>query len=90
MDKINLDDAVREAAKNKFGLHKAISIIFGVLARLFLESWVVQLIWNAVISEKIDCEDVGYWDAFLLLVFVRIIAGQIKISAGAGKNKQNG
>jgi hypothetical protein len=77
-----IDEKIREAlnnSNNALKVQKTVSMLFGVLVRFFLETWVVQMIWNAVISEKLSTPSLGYWDAFLLLVLVRILTGQVRI-----------
>ena len=50
------------------------------VARILAEAWVVQLIWNNVSIEIMPVYEISYWHSLLLLLMVRIILGQFKIT----------
>ncbi len=41
----------------------------------FLAGWVVQLIWNATISEIFNTSEITYWQGIMILILSKILFG---------------
>ena len=54
-------------------------IVLGI-GLAFLAGWVVQLLWNATITDIFHSQPIGYWQAVMLLVLCKILFGA-KISS---------
>ena len=49
--------------------------IIGGIGLVFLFGWVVQLLWNATISEIFNVSTITYWQAFMLIILCKILFG---------------
>ncbi len=49
--------------------------ILGGIGLVFLFGWVVQLLWNATISEIFNVQTITYWQAFMLIILCKILFG---------------
>ena len=49
--------------------------ILGGICLVFLGGWIIQLLWNATISEIFDVTTITYWQAFMLLILCKILFG---------------
>ena len=47
--------------------------IIGGIGFVFLFGWIVQLLWNATISEIFDVKTITYWQAFMLIILCKIL-----------------
>jgi hypothetical protein len=47
--------------------------ILGGIGLVFLFGWIVQLLWNATISEIFDVKVITYWQAFMLIILCKIL-----------------
>jgi hypothetical protein len=93
MDKMNKEEEVKanvaEAmAKARGNIRKGFRMLAFSLGRLFLETWVVQEIWNRVIKDAMEINTVTYWEAFFIMIMLRIVTGQFKISLSATTDKK--
>ena len=50
-------------------------LIIGGIGLVFLFGWVVQLLWNATISEIFSVKAITYWQAFMLIILCKILFG---------------
>lgn len=64
----------------KNAIRKGLSMLLFSAFRIFVEALIVQLIWNNVVVEHGFVSEVSYWHSLLLLLLVRILLGQIKIT----------
>ncbi|NQV16959.1 MAG: hypothetical protein HQ534_00215 [Armatimonadetes bacterium] len=49
--------------------------ILGGIGLVFLFGWIVQLLWNATISEIFSVQAITYWQAFMLIILCKILFG---------------
>jgi hypothetical protein len=49
--------------------------IIGGIGLIFLAGWIVQLLWNATITEIFGVKEVTYWQAFMLIILCKILFG---------------
>ena len=63
----------------KFRKFIPLLILLGI-GLAFLAGWIVQLLWNATISEIFRVADISYWQAIMLLILCKILFGA-KISS---------
>jgi len=49
--------------------------IIGGIGLVFLFGWIVQLLWNATISEIFSVQAITYWQAFMLIILCKILFG---------------
>ncbi|MCK4694835.1 MAG: hypothetical protein KAT74_03690 [Candidatus Cloacimonetes bacterium] len=49
--------------------------ILGGIGLVFLGGWIVQLLWNATISEIFSVKAITYWQAFMLIILCKILFG---------------
>ena len=47
--------------------------ILGGIGFVFLFGWIVQLLWNATISEIFNVKMITYWQAFMLIILCKIL-----------------
>ncbi|MCF7793843.1 MAG: hypothetical protein K9N09_04870 [Candidatus Cloacimonetes bacterium] len=49
-----------------------LAILFGIGAA-FLFGWIVQLLWNATITQIFNVNSITYWQAVMLLILFKIL-----------------
>ena len=49
--------------------------ILGGIGLVFLGGWIVQLLWNATISEIFSVQAITYWQALMLIILCKILFG---------------
>ncbi|MCD4796599.1 MAG: hypothetical protein K8R49_05460 [Candidatus Cloacimonetes bacterium] len=49
--------------------------IIGGIGLVFLLGWVVQLLWNATVSEIFDVKTITYWQALMIIILCKILFG---------------
>ncbi len=47
--------------------------IIGGIGLVFLGGWIVQLLWNATISEIFSVQAITFWQAFMLIILCKIL-----------------
>ena len=47
--------------------------IVGGIALFFIVGFIVQLLWNATISVIFDVQNIGYWQAIMILILSKIL-----------------
>lgn len=57
---------------------KGVAIAVAVIAFIAAFSWAVMLLWNTLVPELFHGPQLGYWQAFGLLVLCRILFGGIR------------
>jgi uncharacterized membrane protein len=81
-------DAIDKMNAAKSNIRKGLRLFAFSIARLFLEAWIVQSIWNHVVVTATEANAVTYWQSFFGMIMIRILAGQFKISLTTQKDKQ--
>lgn len=88
-----IEEMTAEAVNNiniaKNNIRRGFRMLIFSIARLFVETWIVQAIWNNVVTDITTATGVSYWQAFALMIFIRILTGQFKISFSATKENPN-
>lgn len=79
-------DKMNEAKAN---LRKGCLTFVTAVGRMFLEAWIVQLIWNWVVVDNTQATELAYWETFFGIIAVRIIIGQMKVGAVKIDNKKD-
>lgn len=72
------------------GVAKALAIAVAVLAFIALFSWVVLLLWNYLVPVLFHGPELGYWQAFALLLLSRILFGGIRGHRGPAWRRHMG
>lgn len=62
---------------------KFVGIAFAVLLFLLLFPWIVQLLWNGVLTDIVPVKEIGYWQAFGLLLLSKILFGGFPGGSGS-------
>ena len=70
-------------------MRRGLTMFFLGILRMFIEAWIVMLIWNNVVVGNIDVGDFGYWDTFFIMLMFRILMGQIKIGTFTFERKKS-
>ncbi len=63
-------------------------IIVGAAALVFLFSWIVMLLWNAILPELVNVRQINIWQAMGLLVLSKILFGGFGKSGGWNRRKE--
>ena len=73
------EEAASKFAEVRKNVAKGLRALLYSVTRMFVEAWIVQLIWNNVIIDYAPITEISYWDMFLIMLAVRILTGQIKV-----------
>lgn len=91
-DRLNADHIKKDVNEGisqvRNNIRQGLKTLVLAVGRIFIESWIVQEIWNQVIVEATTAVEVTYWQAFFGLLMIRLITGQFKINLEFG-NKDN-
>jgi len=84
----NISEIQKEALDNirtaKSNISRGFKMLVFAIARMFVEAWIIQEIWNQVLTDiTTTITPATYWQAFFVMVMVRILTGQFKISFGS-------
>jgi len=62
---------------SKKAKHKKLIPLFiiGGIGLVFLLGWIVQLLWNATVSEIFSVQAITFWQAFMLIILCKILFG---------------
>ena len=66
------------------GIAKGTAMLIAVIAFIAIFSWVVMLLWNALVPALFRGPALSYWQALGLLVLSRILFGGIRGHRGHG------
>ncbi len=64
--------------------------ILGGIGLVFLGGWIVQLLWNATISEIFDVKTITYWQAIMLIILCKILFGPFGSHHNVKKHPKQG
>jgi hypothetical protein len=72
------------------GVAKAVAIAVAVVVFIAAFSWIVMALWNGLVPPVFHGPELGYWQAFTLLVLCRILFGGLRGFRGHGHWRRHG
>jgi hypothetical protein len=67
--------SIEQEHRNRFRLKRVIFIPFAVAAGIFIFSYVVMYLWNAILPEVLGVHIITFWQALGILVLSKILFG---------------
>lgn len=89
----DIEQATQEAVVARMNImnniRRGLRLFAFSIVRLFLETWVVHEIWNRVVTDIVEVNTMTYWNTFLVMLMIRILMGQFKITMTTTRDTDN-